>query len=143
MSKLTITPLTPDLWVEFTSLWHFSVNAIDPSIVQGYYSKSLWSYILLEGTTPIGAIGIYEIWTGVVECWLMSTERLSEYPVFMVKNFRRLTDALLTRGIHRVQMLVHNTPELNRWATLLGFTKEGVLHKYGADRKDNVIYAKV
>jgi len=143
MNKLSIERMTPELWDKFNSLWHFSVNEVDPSIPQGYYSKSIYSYIVLEGTEPIGAFGLFTIWNGVGEAWLMSSPRLNKFPVFLVKNFRQLSDEVLRRGLHRIQILVHNTKTLARWAETLGFEYEGFLRKYTADGQDILIYSKV
>lgn len=143
MSKIRIERLTQESFNDFLSLWHFEANAITPEVVQGYFSRSLFSYIFLEDSKPVGAFGLVVLWAGVGECWFMSSPDLERHPLFLIKTFRRLTDEVLNRGLHRVQIMVHDTPALNKWATTLGFTKEGVLRKYGIDLKDNAVYSKV
>ena len=142
-SSVKIERLTQESFDDFLSKWYFSANALNPEIVQGYFSRSLFSYIFLEGSEPIGAFGLVVLWPGVGECWLMSTEKLERRPIFMIKTFKRLTDEVLKNGLHRVQILVHDTEPLNKWARTLGFHKEGVLRKYGINQEDSAIYSKV
>jgi hypothetical protein len=142
-NPITVEKLTLEKFNEFISLWHFSANALTPEVVQGYFSRSLFSYIFLEDNVPVGAFGLVPLWNGVGECWFMSTTALERYPIFLIKTFRKLTDMVLQNGLHRVQIMVHDTPALNKWATTLGFTKEGVLRKYGIDQKDNAVYSKI
>jgi hypothetical protein len=140
---IKVEKLTQELFDQFVSLYHFRANEVNPEILQGYFSRSIYSYILLVDNAPSGAFGIVPLWQGVCECWFMSSPALDRYPLFLVKNFRKLTDELLKNGMHRVQILVHNTRSLNRWAQSLGFTYEGVLRRYGIDKKDNAIYSKI
>ena len=143
-NRITTERITPELFNEFISLWQFSAYDNNPEIFQGYLSKSLFSYIFLEESKPIGAFGLVPFWAGVGEAWLMSTPQLEEKPLFMVKYFRRLTEELHTNGkLHRVQIMVNDTPALNRWAEVLGFTKEGVLRKYGLNGENQVMYSKI
>jgi hypothetical protein len=144
MSKpIKVERLTQELFNEFLSLWYFEAYALNPEIVQGYFSKSTFSYIFLEDNKPIGAFGLVVLWNGVGEGWFMSSTDLVRYPLFIIKTFRRLTDEVLKRGLHRIQILVHDTPERNKWAKTLGFTKEGVLRKYDINQQDSVMYSKI
>ena len=143
MSKdLKVVPLTKELFNQFLDSYTFSVGEDYHEALQGYFDRSLYSYVFLDHGAPIGCFGLFVMWPGVGECWFLSSPEINRYPITLVKAFKTLTDQVIQKGFHRVQILVHNKPYLHKWAKALGFHFEGILAKYGIDKKDNAIYAK-
>lgn len=142
MSNLTVERLTRDMFAEFMSNFYFE-GKHDPNFGEVYFAPRSFSYAVRDEGRIIGAFGLCSPWRGLGEVWLMSTEYLNEYPVWMVRQFRALTDLALRNGCHRVQMFVNaHDVKLNRWAKILGFRKEGVLKKHSANKEDHAVYAK-
>jgi hypothetical protein len=141
-NQLQSVRLTQELFDQFQSLYHFSVNEVNPEFNQGLFDMSTYSYIFLVDSKPIAAFGVIMLWQGVGECWMMGSPELSKHAFAVIKKLRSLTDQLITAGLHRVQIYVADTTNLNKWAQLLGFTFEGRLHRHSADGSDNMLYAK-
>lgn len=141
-SQIRVERLTQELFDQFQSLYCFSANIEMPEYNQGLFDMSTYSYIFLVNNTPIACFGLVTLWHGVGECWMMGSPELNKYALGVIKTLRALTDKLLDTGMKRVQIYVNNTPQLNKWAKLLGFTYEGLLHNHSIDGRDNAIYAK-
>jgi len=70
---------------------------------------------------------------------------IHKYPVSFVRFFKKLLiDKILEHKLHRVQMDVPaDYPEAHALAVSLGFSPEGVMRKYGHNKKDFVLYARL
>jgi hypothetical protein len=141
-SPLKVERLTQELFDQFQSLYYFISNEDTPGYNQGLLDMSTYSYVFLVNNVPIACFGLFTLWKGVGECWLMGSPELHKYSLSVIKVLRDLTNQLLSVGMQRIQIYVNNTDQLNKWARLLGFTFEGILHNHSIDGRDNAIYAK-
>lgn len=142
---LTFERMTRDDMSHFVSTHYFSAKEDNPDFYQVYFHDHAFTYKVLEEGRIIGAFGLNVAWRGVGEVWLMSTDHLNAYPIWMIKTFRQLTESALDKGgLHRVQMFVdNNDKKLHRWARALGFEFEGVMRKHSADQTDHAVYSKI
>ena len=93
----------------------------------------------------VACAGIYPIWEGVGEAWLLGANRLGKHKTRVAKEGRKgLHRVAEDNGLWRVQaVLRRDWPELARWARFLGMEHEGTMRKFGADGFDYERYAKI
>jgi len=86
----------------------------------------------------VGAAGIYPLWHGVGEAWLLGADRMKNYPLSAARMVRRqLHQIAAAHGMWRVQAAMRSDwPELARWARFLGMEHEGTMRRYGVDGQD-------
>lgn len=103
------------------------------------------SFTALINNKPIAAGGIYVLWDGVAEGWVMATKDIWQHSIVMAKHFKKKTDVLIeTTNIKRLQTTVKADFKLgHRFAQWLGFEKEGLMKYYGPDGSDYVRYARI
>lgn len=101
-------------------------------------------FTILCGDKPASIVGGFEIHKGV--CQLFSC--MSELITQNVFNFSKrclwlLNDYQKVMRAHRVQMYVDcNYKKAARFAEFLGFEREGLMLKFGPDKKDYFLYAR-
>jgi len=93
----------------------------------------------------VACAGIYPIWEGVGEAWLLGANRLGKHKTRVAKEVRKgLHRVAEDNGLWRVQAVMRSDwPELARWARFLGMEHEGTMRKFGADGFDYERYAKI
>ena len=103
------------------------------------------SFTALINNKPIAAGGIFVLWDGVAEGWVMATKDVWRYRVSMARNFKEKFDILVkTSKVKRIQTNVKADFELgHKFAIWLGFEKEGLMKYYGPDGSDYVRYARI
>lgn len=93
----------------------------------------------------LACAGVLPLHRGVGEAWTLSSPLIELYPKSthkIVKDY--LEGIILGLKLHRVQALVDARFKRSlRWMEALGFHEEGVLHNYGADKQDFVVFAWV
>lgn len=87
---------------------------------------------------PAACFGAVHIWQGVEEMWLLTEERVRDYPLLMTKAGKTYRDfRVIAENLHRLQITVRcEDMRAVRWATALGFEIEGFMKKYGPDKAD-------
>ena len=100
--------------------------------------------IIQDGHLVLSA-GVWQLWPGVGEAWLLPSARLLARPRGPVRTVRRFLDEIAEReGYTRVQATTHADFERGeRFLKWLGFEREGVLRKFGPDGSDHKIYSRV
>ena len=103
------------------------------------------SFTALINNKPIAAGGIFVLWDGVAEGWVMATSEIWKHSIVMAKHFKKKTDVLIeTTNIKRLQTTVKADFKLGqRFAQWLGFEKEGLMKYYGPDGSDYIRYARI
>lgn len=111
----------------------------DQLIIEGH------SISILDNKGTCGCIGIIPIWDGVGEAWALITEDLRSRPLLMMRIMKELFASVAATGkFHRIQITVlAENSGYCKWAETLGFTFEGVMLKYGPDKKNHFRYAKI
>ncbi|WP_341713785.1 hypothetical protein [Erythrobacter sp.] len=86
----------------------------------------------------VGAAGIFPLWEGVGEAWLLGADRMKRHPLSAGRMVRRrLHEIANAHGMWRVQAAMRSDwPELARWAKFLGMKHEGTMRRYGVDGQD-------
>ena len=107
----------------------FTENRMDVAI-------SGLSYTLLCDHQPILAGGIYPLWDGVAEGWVMSSKRVFDHKIKSAASVKRRLDLLCTNNkIWRLQTSVKEDFKTGvRFAEWLGLKKEGLMKYYGLDQ---------
>ena len=89
--------------------------------------------------------GIYPLWKGVAEAWMLPSKELSDIKLQFHKSalrFFRYAPAKLK--LHRLQTYVRSTNyRAIRWMESCYFKREGLLRNYGPDIKDYYAYGRL
>jgi len=111
-----------------------------------YFLKEVgMSFTGLVNNKPIAAGGVFYLWDGVAEGWVLATKEIYKYPVFCAKHIKQRTEIILKANkIKRIQTSVKADCDVAlRFAKWLGFKKEGLMESYGPDGSDFVRFARV
>ena len=111
-----------------------------------YYLKEVgMSFTGLVNNKPIAAGGVFPLWDGVAEGWVLATKEIFKYPIFCAKHIRNRTDIIIkTQKIKRLQTSVKADCEMAlRFASWLGLKPEGKMIGYGPDGSDFIRYARI
>ncbi len=111
-----------------------------------YFLKEVgMSFTGLVNNKPIAAGGVFYIWDGVAEGWVLATKEIYKYPIFCAKHIKQRTEIILKANkIKRIQTSVKADCDVAlRFAKWLGFKKEGLMESYGPDGSDFVRFARV
>lgn len=93
----------------------------------------------------VGFGGVHDIWPGVGECWVVFNLKFINKPKLLFENTKKVFSAILgTNQYHRLQATCRvDVPITANFLEHLGFEIESVLHKFGTDKADFFMYAKV
>jgi len=103
------------------------------------------AYTLFCADGVIAVAGVAPILPGVGGAWMATSELVNQYP----KAFFRATRDFLAAieadwRLHRIQTTVEvGQTTQERWVSHLGFTSEGIMRRFGADRSDHRMYARL
>jgi hypothetical protein len=88
--------------------------------------------------------GVNELWPGVGEGWMLTTDHVNTAPVSLTRGAYRYFNLIATELVlHRLQLTVNMDNDLAiRWADALQFAPEGLLRNYGPDGADYRMYAR-
>lgn len=118
-----------------------------PEIIQRIsdYSSLGPTVAAMTGETILGIGGVGKIHTGVGIAWLVISMEFTKYPKSMLKMCRQIIDeAFICMNFHRIQMDIDSTyPENGRFSSMLGFHCEGIMVKYGSNKKDYYRYVRL
>ena len=94
---------------------------------------------------PIAAGGVFHLWDGVAEGWVLATKDIYKYPVFCAKHIKQRTEIILKANkIKRLQTSVKaNCDVALRFAKWLGLKEEGLMKNYGPDGSDFIRFARI
>ena len=90
------------------------------------------------------AAGFIELWAGVVELWLLPTDRLKESPVVFARSMRTYIDKLAKDlKWHRMQTVAKADQEHERWLSWVGFKVEGIMPAYSFRKETYKMWARL
>ena len=103
------------------------------------------SFTGLVNNRPIAAGGVFHLWDGVAEGWVLATKEIYKYPVFCAKHIKKRTEMLIkNNNIKRLQTSVKADCEMAiRFAKWLGLKPEGVMKSYGPAGEDFIRFARI
>ena len=111
-----------------------------------YFLKEIgMSFTGLVNNRPIAAGGVFHLWDGVAEGWVLATKEIYKYPIFCAKHIKKRTEILLeANNIRRLQTSVKADCEVAlRFAKWLGLKEEGLMKSYGPDGSDFIRFARI
>ena len=111
-----------------------------------YFLKEVgMSFTGLVDNKPIAAGGVFHLWDGVAEGWVLATKEIYKYPVFCAKHIKKRTEMLIkNNNIKRLQTSVKADCEMAiRFAKWLGLKPGGVMKSYGPAGEDFIRFARI
>ena len=111
-----------------------------------YYLEEVgMSFTGLINNKPIAAGGVFHLWDGVAEGWVLATKEIFKYPIFCAKHIKNRTEIIInTHNIKRLQTSVKADCQMAlRFAGWLGLKPEGKMIGYGPDGSDFIRYARI
>lgn len=88
--------------------------------------------------------GYYELWPGVIECWMMPSIYVQDMVLSFSKILRSYVHAIIAKeDCHRFQTSAPEDALHARWMEFLGLKKEGVMRKFTHNGKDYGMYSWV
>lgn len=102
-----------------------------------------WTVLL--GKQIVFCAGIIIFWNGMGEGWALTSGLVPKFPCSFHRYVKRYLEKTISEyNLHRVQIAIPKTHKISReWALRLGFSKEGVMRKYGPQADDWVRYSLV
>ena len=103
------------------------------------------AYTLFVKDKPIVAGGIFILWQGVAEGWVLANRNIYDVKFLAAKEIKKRTDLLCKKNkIKRLQTSVKADFKTGvRFANWLGLETEGLMKKYGPDGSDYLRMAKI
>ena len=103
------------------------------------------AYTLFVNNKPIVAGGIFILWQGVAEGWVLANQNIYDVKFLSAKEIKIRTDLLCKKNkIKRLQTSVKAEFTTGvRFANWLGLKTEGLMKKYGPDGSDYLRMAKI
>lgn len=102
-------------------------------------------FTLLDGEEIVAAGGVITKWPGMGELWLHVVGELDGKVLPFCRTIRKMIERIRERGhFFRLQMNVEtDRADYVKFAEFLKFQREGLMRKYGADKKDHWLYARI
>lgn len=102
------------------------------------------SFSLIDNGHLIVAGGIFEIWPGMGEAWLIPSDKIKNYKLKMIKTLRQHMDKIIQEdNLVRLQASVREDFETaHRFIEFMGFKREGLMTNYGPDGANHFLYAR-
>jgi hypothetical protein len=100
-------------------------------------------YSLMKNGHLIASAGVYPVWEGLGEAWVVPSDLIYRYKIELVKQINHYFRELLEKhNYRRVQATVRADFETgHRFIEFFGFKRESLLKSYGPDGADHVQYA--
>ena len=98
----------------------------------------------IVGGKIVCCFGYVKLWHRVAEMWMLTGDQIASHPVALTRGAQRYVNHIASKEkLQRLQVTVNTRHDLAmRWADALKFHREGVLHKYGADGADYMMFAR-
>lgn len=126
--------------------WRFQdrVDGDWREVAKNTFGSNVLAVTIYDEHEVIGVVGVTIIYNKVGEVFTFFSESVRKHPISIVKILNKLIRSCAeTLGLKRLQMTcLADEMCLNKFAKVLGFNKECVLHKYGRDLKDYAMYVR-
>lgn len=147
-SKFLIDNQLPPGFVPFEA---DHIEAIMDDQVQQYWRENAEAlmqnpgYTMMKNGEPLLSTGIIELWPGVGETWLVTSSKITDYPISVARTVRNgMRWMIEKKGYWRVQANVQvGWPVAERFAYWMGMKSEGLMPKFGLDQADHWRFAWV
>jgi hypothetical protein len=94
---------------------------------------------------PVACFGCTKLWDGVGEMWSIIGDQARKHPIAMTKIGITFADICeIAMGLHRLQITVKTSDKrAMSWAKAIGFISECTMKRYGTDKLDYNLMARV
>ena len=111
-----------------------------------YYLKEIgMSFTGMYNNKPIAAGGVFPLWEGVAEGWVLATKEINNFPITFSKVIKQRCNMLLkNNNFKRFQTSVKADCKVAiRFAKFLGLEEEGLMKNYGPDGADFYRFVRI
>ena len=111
-----------------------------------YFLKRIgMSFTGIVNNIPIAAGGVFPLWDGVAEGWVLGTAEMKKYPITFARVIKHRTEMMCkNNSFKRLQTSVKADCEIAiRFAKWMDFKPEGLMKHYGPDGSDYYRYARI
>ncbi len=124
----------------------------DQEILDGYgrphiqdYAVDGLSYSAMCDGKVYAMFGLYPLWKGVAEAWLLPSSKLENRKMVFHKSCLRFFPyAAQKLKLHRIQVYVRSTNvQAYKWIEMMYFNREGLFKRYGPDINDYYVYGRL
>ena len=145
---------TSKYWFDYYHAWHLekaSLRDIDRQLLKSYEGDFIndrhldgLTFTALYKQDPVMIVGIYPLWTGVADIFMVATTNLHDHKFHFHKaTLRFLTYTASKLKLWRYQCYVCAENVLaTRWIHSCYFENEGRLKQFGPDKLDYFIYGR-
>lgn len=110
---------------------------------EGLAERCIDSKSFLYDGRIIFCAGYFELWPGVIECWMMPSIYVQTVKIEFCRLLRSyVSDIMIGTKCHRFQTPAPDDELHARWMRFLGLKREGVMKKYTHNQKDYCLYAR-
>jgi len=102
------------------------------------------AFTLIDNGHLVVAGGIFPVWDGLGEAWMIPSDQIPKYKIKMIKTLRNHIDLITEEdGLRRLQATVRDDFDIaKKFIEFLGFKREGLLKNYGPDGTDHIMYSR-
>lgn len=102
------------------------------------------AFTIMDRGKLVLSFGIYPLWSGVAEGWMIPSNLISGKAIALVRGARNVFSNINTvMQLHRLQFMVRSSHvQAIRFAEVLQFKREAVLSRYGPGGDDYYIYTR-
>ena len=127
-------------------------RSFEKEVLEGYgrphiedYGVEGLSFTAIRNAKVIVIWGLYPLWKGVAEAWMLPTHDLETSKMIFHKGALRFFEhATKKLELHRLQTYVCSTNyRAVKWMEMCYFDREGLLKRYGPDIKDYYVYGRL
>lgn len=91
----------------------------------------------------LGFIGYWEMWPGVIEVWAFPSKYVKQYAKVYLRTVKRYVAEIEKNfSPHRLQSTALADTLHDQWMTFLGFSCDGNLPQYTANKRDHRLWSK-
>lgn len=103
------------------------------------------AFTLMDNGHLVVSGGIFPVWDGMGEAWLIPSDEIPKYKIRMIRILRDHISSITEEdGLRRLQATVRDDFEVaKRFIEFMGFKREGLMKNYGPDGTDHIMYARV
>jgi hypothetical protein len=120
-------------------------HGLDEQYTKLSSSENVVMYTICDDDRPIAVVGANMVWPGFMMAWGILSDDIVKKPIAFTKEIKRLFDVHFEElSLYRVSMEVKADfcPGV-KWMRLLGFDLEGTMKKWGPDKSDYYLFARV
>jgi len=116
----------------------------DPEGFRQIVNKSV-AYSVFDGDKLVVCGGVMFLRSGFGEAWFLSTPLIKKYTRQVLKLSLYYLDMIIDKyDLYRVQATPRiNWPSGYKFVERLGFKREGIMRKYGLNKKDCYMYGRI